>query len=66
MTTSFGTNTICPLARREFSLQASMAESYRCARELDDSVARFCELFEKVACSRFVAHMRQLKTNVVG
>ena len=52
-------------AQPQASLQASIAESYRCARELDASVAHFRELLEKVAASSFVAHMCQLKTSVV-
>jgi len=67
MTTSFSTSTnTCPEARPEFSLQSSIAESYRCARELDASAAQFRELLEKVAASRFVISMRELKTSVAG
>ncbi len=58
--------TASPEARLEFSLQSSIAESHRCARELDASVAHFRELLDKVATSPFVTQMRQLKTSVVG
>ncbi len=53
-------------ARPEFSLQSSIAESHRSARELDASVAQFRELLKEVADSPFVAHMRQLRTSVAG
>ena len=67
MDASFATNTLAePHVRLGFSLQSSIAESHRCARELDASVARFWELLDKVATSPFVTQMRQLKTSVVG
>jgi hypothetical protein len=52
-------------ARPELSLQSSIAESHRCAREIDDSVARFRDLLEKAAASPFVAHMHHLKASIV-
>jgi hypothetical protein len=54
------------LARPELALQSSIAESHRCAREIDGSVVQFRELLEKVAASPFVTHMRQLKAGIVG
>jgi hypothetical protein len=54
-----------PLARPEFTLQASIAESHRCAREIDDNIAQFRDLLDKMAASAFAAHMRQLKASIV-
>ena len=53
-------------ARPATSLQASMAESCRCAREINDGLTNYRELLEKVAASPFVVHMRNLRGSVIG
>ena len=66
MAASSTTNTNPARTQRDLSLQSSIAESFRCARELDNSVVHYRELLGKVAESGFVAHMRQLKASVMG
>jgi hypothetical protein len=53
-------------ARPAASLQASMAESCRCTREINDGLTQYRELLEKVAASPFVVHMRHLRSSVIG
>ena len=58
-------NPACVQPRPEVSLQWLVAESSRCARDLDERVAHLRALLDEVAASPFVARMRQLRLDVI-
>jgi hypothetical protein len=61
------TSTNAPRAfQAPVSLQTSIIESCRYARELEQSLGAYKDLLEQVANSPFVAHMRHLRSSVVG
>jgi hypothetical protein len=66
MTASITATTVIQPFEAPLSIRSSIAETSRCAREINESLRHYRDRLEQVANSAFVAHMRSLRASVVA